>query len=113
MTFGQPENLVLLLAVAGMSLAALWLINWRRRAAVSFAGPQSSRWPGGGTLLATALVLGAATLLASAAARPQWGSHEVTNQRDGVLVSLSLSPRRLSIVIAPSPDARRRVQGRR
>ena len=95
MTFGQPENLVLLLVVVGMSLAALWLIRWRRRAAHSFAGPQASRWPRGGTLLATALLIVAATLLALAAARPQWGSHEITSQRAGVdlvfVLDISLS----------------------
>ena len=95
MSLGQPENLTLILAVAGMSLAALWLMRWRRRAARSFSGPQSSRWQGGGTLLATTLLIAAAILLVLAAARPQWGSREFANQRNAadlvIVLDISLS----------------------
>ena len=95
MSFGQPANLLLLLLVLGMSYVAFRLLRWRRRAAHSFAGPQSIRWSGRETLLATSLLITAATLLVLAAARPQWGSREFTSQRNGVdlviVLDISLS----------------------
>lgn len=88
--FAQPLYLLLLLVVAAMAAAALWLARWRRRVRASFAGPQAGRWPASPWGARLALVVLAGALIAIAAARPQWGGHEVRRERQGVDLVLVL-----------------------
>ena len=81
MTFAQPQWFLLLIAVAGMAGAGLWLARWQVRARRAFAGPQASRWQAASLWPRLTLVLLAATLMVVAAARPQWGSRDQRNER--------------------------------
>ena len=68
----------------------VWLIRWRHRARHDFAGPQASRWQAAPMWSRLLLLLAAAGLIVFAAARPQWGSREVSREREAVDVVIAL-----------------------
>lgn len=90
MRFAAPELLGLLLVVGLMAAIAVWLARWRVRARGEFAGPQASAWRGSFSLAATIFLLEAAALIAIAAARPVWGTTELTRERRGVDIVIVL-----------------------
>ncbi|MPZ49664.1 MAG: VWA domain-containing protein [Dehalococcoidia bacterium] len=84
MQLGEPGYLALSLIVVAMGAAAIWLGRWRQMAQRRFAGPQASRWQASAFWPRMGLLLLAAALIVLAAARPQWGSSEVTREREAV-----------------------------
>lgn len=102
--FAQPAYLLLVVVVLAMAGAGVWLARWRRRAQESFAGPQAQRWPVAPSWPRLALVLIAALLVVIAAARPQWGSRELTRERHGIdlVIVLDVSQSMQATDVAPS-----------
>jgi tetratricopeptide (TPR) repeat protein len=82
-SFATPGYFMLLLVVLIMAAAGYHLWRWRRRARLEFAGPQAATWPSSAFTLRLVLVLLAAVLIVTAAARPQWGSRERLRQSEG------------------------------
>jgi Ca-activated chloride channel family protein len=102
--FAEPGWLLLLAVVAAMALAGVRLARWRLRAQESFAGPQAQRWPVAPAWPRLALVVIAALLIVVAAARPQWGSREMTRDTQGIdlVVVLDVSQSMQATDVAPS-----------
>ena len=112
MALAQPGYLALLAVVLAMAAAAVWLARWRRRARERFAGPQAQRWPASPFWPRTVLMLGAATLIVIAAARPQWGEREVRRERQGVdlVIVLDISQSMQATDVEPSRLGRAQEQ---
>jgi Ca-activated chloride channel family protein len=88
--FAEPAYFALAIVVALMLLAFVRLAHWRLAARRDFAGPQADRWPAGSYWPGALLVLAAASLVAIAAARPQWGDRDRVREREGVDLVLVL-----------------------
>jgi Ca-activated chloride channel family protein len=102
--FAQPVYFALLIVVAGMFYGAWRLVRWRAAARRDFAGPQAQRWPASAFWGRTVLLLGAAVLVALAAARPQWGKTERFREREGVdfVIALDISKSMEGADVQPS-----------
>ena len=83
-SFGDTTYFFLGPAVLLMAYGVYRLARWRRDAREEFAGPRSRSWPSLAFWPRWLLLLGAATLIVVAAARPQWGSRELTRDVEGI-----------------------------
>jgi Ca-activated chloride channel family protein len=88
--FGATAYFGLAAVVALMLAILLTFYRWRVRAREAFAGPRSRSWPSIAFWPRSLLLLTAAALIVLAAARPQWGSHQLTRKVEGVDLVLVL-----------------------
>lgn len=104
--FGTPEYLWFLVLPLGAYALTLWWMLWRARARERFGGLR--REQGGASYAAPAAVLLAIALAVFAAARPQWGSHDVRVEQRGIdsVIVLDVSNSMLADDAQPSRLAR-------
>jgi Ca-activated chloride channel homolog len=83
-SFGDTAYFALGILVVLMAFGVFRLARWRRDAREDFAGPRSRAWPSLAYWPRSVLLLAAAALIVFAAARPQWGSREITRDVQGI-----------------------------
>ena len=82
--FGETTYFALGLVALLMLFGVYRLARWRSMARETFAGPRSRSWPSVAFWPRSLLLLAAAVLIVVAAARPQWGSNQLTREVEGI-----------------------------
>ena len=102
--FAQPAYFALGALVLLITVGSLYAGVWRRGARNAFSGPQASRWGDFGFWLRSLLLVVAAGLIATAAARPQWGTNETVRELGGIdyVIALDISKSMSADDVAPT-----------